>query len=120
VIGRGDALVLAACAALIAASFVLLAPRAGVARSALVETSRGERRELALDRDARLAFVGRRGLTTVEVRDRQARILDSACEQKLCLRAGWLVRAGESSACLPNGVTLRLLGADPDYDALTL
>lgn len=118
-IGRGDLVVIAACAALVAASAVLLAPAGGVAHAALVETADGRRTALPLDRDATLAVAGRRGTTMVEVRAGRARVLDSDCPQKLCVRAGWLARAGEASACVPNGVSLTLVGADPDFDALT-
>jgi hypothetical protein len=119
-IGRGDALVIALCAALVAASFAWSTRPRGTPHSALVETSAGERRELPLARDGRFTFAGRRGPAIVEVRGGRARFLDSSCHQKLCVRAGWLARAGDASACLPNGVTLRLLGDEPAYDAVTL
>ena len=118
-IGRGDLVVIALCAALVAASAALLAPPGGIAHTALVETADGRRSALPLDRDARLAVRGRRGTSVVEVRDGRARFLDSDCPQKLCVRAGWLARAGETAACVPNGVSLTLVGDDPAYDALT-
>ena len=116
---RGDLAVIALCAAAVAGSAVALAPAGGAAHTALVETSDGQRATLALDRDARLELRGRRGPFTIEVRDGRARFLDSDCPQKLCVRVGWLERAGESSACVPNGASLTLVGDDPAYDALT-
>jgi hypothetical protein len=118
-IGRGDLVVIALCAALIAASAVAFRPPGGIAHTALVETAAGERTTMALTTDARLVVRGRRGLSTIEVRDGRARFLDSDCPQKLCVRAGWLARAGETAACVPNGVSLTLVGDDPAYDALT-
>lgn len=117
-IGRADLVVIALCAALVAASAWLLAPAGGAAHTALVELHDGSRRALPLDRDATLELQGRRGPFLVEVRDGRARVLDSDCPQKLCVRAGWLARAGESTACVPNGATLTLVGDDPAYDAL--
>jgi hypothetical protein len=119
VISRGDLVVVALCAAAVAASAWALAPDGGVAHSALIETHDGRRTALALARDARLELRGRRGPFTIEVRGGRARFLDSDCPQKLCVRAGWLSRAGESSACVPNGASLTLIGDDRDYDALT-
>jgi len=118
-IGRGDLVVVALCAALVAASAALLAPPGGVAHTALIERHDGRRDALALDRDARLEVEGRRGPSVIEVRGGRARFLDSDCPQKLCVRAGWLARAGETAACVPNGVSLTLVGDEPDYDALT-
>ncbi len=117
--GRGDLVVVVVCAALVAASALLLAPRGGVAHTALIETHDGRRESLALDHDAELTVAGRRGASVIEVRAGRARFLDSDCPQKLCVRAGWLARAGETMACVPNGVSLTLLGDEPDYDALS-
>lgn len=116
---RGDLVVIALCVAFVAASALAFAPAGGVAHAALIETSAGARIELALDRDARHEVRGRRGPSVIEVAGGRARFLDSDCPQKLCVRAGWLERAGEASACVPNGVSLTLVGADPAYDALT-
>ena len=116
---RGDLIVIAACAAGVAASGGAFAPPAGAARVALVETRGGGRHALPLSHDARLTVDGRRGATTVEVRDGRARILASSCPQKLCVRAGWLEQAGDATACVPNGVSLRLVGGDPIHDAVT-
>lgn len=116
---RGDALVVAACAAAVLASATAFGPARGVARVALIETRDGQSARMALDHDATLSIVGRRGPSTIEVRAGRARFVDSPCPQKLCVRAGWLERAGDSSACVPNGVSLRLLGDDPAYDAIT-
>lgn len=118
-IRAGDAVVVLACAALVAASAVAFAPRGGTPRAALLETADGARLELPLDAPARVTRNGRRGPFTVEVADGRARFLDSDCAQKLCVRAGWLTRTGETAACAPNGAALTLVGGDPEFDAVT-
>lgn len=118
-ISRGDLVVIALCAAVVAGSALAFAPAGGTAHTALIETRDGQRATMALAHDARLELRGRRGPFIIEVRDGRARFLNSDCPQKLCVRAGWLTHAGETSACVPNGASLTLVGDDPAYDALT-
>lgn len=51
------------------------------------------------------------------------RFLSSDCPDKICVNTGWLRLAGQTAACLPNGIVLRVVplgtpqdGA-PDYIA---
>lgn len=39
------------------------------------------------------------------------RFYSSTCPDKICIRAGWLSRPGESAACLPNRVLVRIAAA---------
>ena len=48
---------------------------------------------------------------------------DSACVRQPTLMytifiQGWLSHAGQASFCLPNRVSIRLMGASPSYDSL--
>lgn len=69
--------------------------------------------------DRRIRVDGPLGPTVIEIRDRRARIASSPCTQKLCIRAGWLATSGDAAACLPNRVSLALLGGEADFDAVT-
>ena len=81
--------------------------------------SRGERIEtLPLAEDRQLAVTGVLGDSHIEIKHAEARFVDSPCSNKLCVLHGWLRHAGESTACLPNQVSLRILGRDPRYDAI--
>lgn len=81
--------------------------------------SRGERVEtLPLAEDRELDIAGALGVSHIEIKHAEARFVDSPCSNKLCILHGWLRHAGESTACLPNQVSLRILGRDPRYDAI--
>ena len=47
----------------------------------------------------------------MELSPRGARVADSGCPDKTCVRAGILTQAGQSAVCLPGRVVLRLEGA---------
>ena len=73
---------------------------------------------VALSSDRQLDIAGPLGNSRIEIRDGRARFLGSPCHGKLCIQAGWLEHAGETIACLPNRVTIHLLGRHPKFDAV--
>lgn len=69
-------------------------------------------------RDRQIVVNGPLGETVIEIRDGRARVLRSPCTRKICLRAGWLDAAGDAAACVPNRVSIALLGDDARFDAI--
>jgi hypothetical protein len=81
--------------------------------------SRGQRVEtLVLAEDRQLKITGALGVSHIEIKDAQVRFLDSPCSNKLCVLSGWHRHAGDTTACLPNQVSVRILGRDRRYDAI--
>lgn len=58
------------------------------------------------------------GKSVIEVRDAQVRFIHSPCEGKQCIHTGWLNQDGQIAACLPNGVTVQVIGRDQRFDAV--
>lgn len=71
-----------------------------------------------LHKDRTIEVNGFLGTSRVEIRDRQARFTASPCPNKLCIHTGWLEAAGELAACLPNRVSIRLLGRIRQFDSI--
>ncbi|SVD48925.1 uncharacterized protein METZ01_LOCUS401779, partial [marine metagenome] len=46
----------------------------------------------------------------IELDGSRARVLSAPCRQQICIRTGWLERAGEVAVCVPSHVVLRLHG----------
>lgn len=119
---RAD-LVLAAC--VLAAALLLLAGGRLFARpgsTAVVTTPDGET-VLRLDRPAVVSFTGKNGIVlTVEVADGRVRVKDSDCPDQICVHSGWLSSSGQSAACVPAGIAVRVsTGSDSsgEVDAVT-
>jgi len=53
------------------------------------------------------------------IRAEQGRIrfVDADCPDKVCVQTGWLDKAGQVAACLPNGVLVKIEGSAGDIDA---
>ena len=58
------------------------------------------------------------GDSIIEIQDTQVRFLASPCKGQQCVHSGWLRAAGELAACLPNRVSIQLLGRHPRFDTV--
>lgn len=54
---------------------------------------------------------------TIEVKAGAIRMVDSNCRNKLCVRAGWISRPGQTIICAPNRVVIEIQGKKGGYDA---
>lgn len=115
---RGD--VLLAAAVLVLAGGLLLGRRLLAKPGAnAVITTPTETRTLPLNADATCTLRGRDDrLVVIAVENGRARFVSSDCPDHVCVNSGWLSQAGQSAACLPAGVVLRITG-DGGVDAVT-
>jgi hypothetical protein len=95
----------------------------GMGRSTLaVVKVRGEtvRKVELSDRGGNSAFTvnGRLGPCVIEVDRKKIRMREAPCPDRICVRQGWIERAGESIVCVPGEVLIRIEGAAP-VDAVT-
>ena len=94
---------------------------AGAASRLEVRVSAGghEVMTLPLHEDAgELTVEGWGGESRLEVRGGRARMLDSACPDRLCVKMGWISSPGESVVCLPNRVVIEIVSADGGPDVV--
>ncbi len=74
---------------------------------------------LPLDEDTgELSVSGFEGESHLEIRGGRARMVDSACPDKLCVRTGWISSPGESIVCLPNRVVIEIVSGDGGPDVV--
>lgn len=71
-----------------------------------------------LDKDGEYYFKGYIGITHVFIKENQAWVEESPCENKVCINMGKLSRPGNFAACLPNGIILSVDGEDDNFDAM--
>ncbi len=81
-------------------------------------TAAGETRVFSLGHDQRIAVSGSRGESIIEIEQGRARFVTSPCSGKVCVHTGWLARAGDTAACVPNGVIVSLTGHGKQYDSI--
>ena len=48
------------------------------------------------------------GYDIVEITDKQVRIVEADCPDKLCINQGWISRSPQQIVCLPNRVSVKI------------
>ena len=116
----GDAVVILSVLLLTGIGFFLLIADAKPGASAVITTPEGEI-TWDLRQDNTWELIGRDGISVViEVMEGRIRFRSSGCPDHLCVHSGWLSREGQSAACVPAGIALRIAdGAENDVDIMT-
>jgi hypothetical protein len=74
--------------------------------------------EADLTRNRNFEISGPLGTTLVTVENHRVRVSRDPSPRQYCVKQGWLSRAGEAALCLPNQVSVELIGASRSYDSL--
>lgn len=75
--------------------------------------------ETDLLHDRNFKINGPLGATLITVENHRVRVASDPSPRQYCVKQGWLSRAGEAALCLPNQVSVELLGAARPYDSLS-
>lgn len=67
----------------------------------------------ALSSYGTLSITGPLGASEIEIGPKGVRVLSAPCVHKICMNSGWMQRAGDVAACVPNRLVLRIAGAAP-------
>ena len=89
-----------------------------LADKALIRSGGKVFREVTLARDQKIEVPGPLGISVIVIEKRRARIASDPSPRQYCVRQGWLQQAGEVALCLPNQVSVELLGSRKRYDSL--
>lgn len=74
------------------------------------------RHELALDKDGLFRFDGIDA--EFEVKDGKIRLTKSSCPDKICEKTGYIGSSGQSIICVPNKITVAVVGSDESVDVM--
>jgi type IX secretion system PorP/SprF family membrane protein len=73
---------------------------------------------LSLNQSRILLIHGPLGDSRISIQNGQVRFVSSPCRNQYCVHQGWLKHSGQVAICLPNQISLELLGADKPFDSL--
>ena len=71
-----------------------------------------------LSPDRTIHINGPLGDSVIEINNGRTRFISSPCRNKVCVQTGWLETSGDLAACLPNRISIFLLGEHPRFDAI--
>jgi hypothetical protein len=115
---RGDSVVLLLALFLLVMLYVQFWQKGGQGAEARVMVDGKVWARLNLFENRDLHVPGSLGESHIQVRDGQIRFIASPCVNKVCVHSGWLSEGGDVAVCLPNRVSLQILGSDPRFDAI--
>lgn len=115
---RADSVILIAALALLAFLFIRFWGDATQGEQARILVGGKEFSIVSLYKDQRLHIPGALGVSELEISAGKIRFVDSPCQGKQCIHTGWLALGGEVAACLPNRITVQVIGREPRFDAI--
>lgn len=115
---RADSVILIAALALLAFLFIRFWGDATQGEQARILVGGKEFSVVSLYKDQRLHIPGALGVSELEISAGKIRFVDSPCQGKQCIHTGWLALGGEVAACLPNRITVQVIGREPRFDAI--
>lgn len=71
-----------------------------------------------LNQTRELHIHGPLGDSHISIAQGKVRFSQSPCTNQYCVHQGWLHRAGQVAICIPNQVSLQLIGEKKSYDSL--
>ena len=90
----------------------------GLADRAIIRSGGKIFQELSLSHNQKIEVPGPLGISVITIEKRRARISADPSPRQYCVRQGWLEQAGEIAICLPNQISLELIGGQKKYDSL--
>ena len=113
----GDWLVLLLAALLVCLSFLSLWQNAPAAK---VQISVADKvyATYSLNQAREIHVRGPLGEAVIQIVKGKARFAKSPCSSQYCVHQGWLSKAGQVAICIPNQISLALVGEAKPYDTL--
>ena len=116
----GDVVVLVAAAALVGSTYGLFWTSRTPGENITVTVGGVPVAERPLTAAGMIEVEGALGTSEILIEEGRVRFVDSPCNARYCVHAGWLSRTGQVAACLPNGVVVEVTGGERLYDAINL
>lgn len=73
---------------------------------------------LSLNQNRTVEVPGPLGYTVVAIENGRVRVASDPSPRQYCVHQGWLTQAGQVAMCLPNQVSVELIGNSKPYDSL--
>lgn len=72
----------------------------------------------SLFQDKQISLIGKEGESIIEIREGRARFRSAPCKNQYCVQQGWVHLTGQMLICIPNEVSIEILGKTKAYDSL--
>jgi len=115
---KKDLLVLSIIFLIISLAYIISSFHKTGGDTVLIQVDGKDFLHLSLDEDRIVKVSGPLGVSIVEIKDGRVRMLSSPCPDKLCIKEGYIDKAGQVIICIPNRIVIKIEGR-AGLDALT-
>lgn len=103
---------------LLVSSLFLIKPQDSAGHTVVIRAKGQIVAELPLHTPRTLSIAGTRGSSVIEIVTGKARVTGDPGLRQICVKQGWISRAGDALLCLANQVTLEIPGQSAGMDTL--
>jgi hypothetical protein len=61
---------------------------------------------------------GSKGVTEIVIDNGKVRFTSSSCPKKYCIHQGWIEKANQTIICIPNKISISIVGSKEKYDSI--
>ncbi|MDB9716809.1 NusG domain II-containing protein [Methylophilaceae bacterium] len=72
----------------------------------------------SLNQSANKNISGFLGSSVISINEGKARFVKSPCTKKYCIHHGWIDKVNQTIVCLPNQITISIVGNSESYDTV--
>ena len=72
----------------------------------------------SLNQDITKEISGEKGQTKIIIKNGKVRFSSSPCSKKYCIHQGWINKANQTIICIPNQISITIVGAKRIYDTI--
>ena len=72
----------------------------------------------SLFQNKNISLIGKEGESIIEIKAGRARFKSAPCNNQYCVQQGWVHLTGQMLICIPNEVSIEILGKTKAYDSL--
>lgn len=72
-----------------------------------------------LSKERSVEVAGLKGISQMQIKNQSIRFTQSPCNNHVCVFSGWQKASGDFATCIPNGVSVEIVGGIAAYDAIS-
>ncbi len=72
----------------------------------------------SLNQELKKKIQGPKGVTEVIISNGKVRFASSPCPKKYCIHQGWINKANQIIVCIPNKISISIVGGKKKYDSI--
>ena len=83
-----------------------------------IENNQEDSKVFSLNQTVNKQVIGFLGSSEISIAEGKVRFVKSPCTKKYCIHHGWINKINQTIVCLPNQITISIVGDSESYDTV--